>query len=230
MKEFKLNHLLFMDDLKLFGKSHDQIDSLVQTVFTFSEDIGMEFGLKKCGVVILKKGKLVKFDGIHLPNQEIMKKVVENGYTYLGILVLDEIKEHKMKIKVTVGYKKRLRLILKSKLNGKNKIQAINTWALALLRYGTGIINWKVDELEKMDRTTRKTLTMYGVLHPKIDIDRLYLNRKHRGRGLISIEMCVRLEENNLGLYVCRSNEMLLKGIKTVGIVKTYGKRRLQEK
>ena len=229
-KEFELNHLLFMDCLKLFGKNDDQIDSLVQTVFTFSEDIGMEFGLKRCGVVILKKGKLVKFDGIHLPNQEIKKKVVENGYTYLGILLWDEIKEHKMKIKVTVGYKKRLRLILKSKLNGKNNIQAINTWALALLRYGTGIINWKVDELEKMDRTTRKTLTMYGVLHQKIDIDRLYLNRRHGGRGLISIEMCVRLEENNLGLYVCRSNEMLLKGIKTVGIVKTYGNRRLQEK
>ena len=75
-----------MDDLKLFGKSDDQIDSLVQILFTFSEDIGMEFGLKKCGVVILKKGKLVKFDEIHLPNQEIMKAVDENGYTYLGIL------------------------------------------------------------------------------------------------------------------------------------------------
>ena len=149
-KEFKLNHLLFMDDLKLFGKSEDQIDSLVQTVFIFSEDIGMEFGLKKCGVVILKKGKLVKFDGIHLPNQEIMKEVDENGYTYLGILELDEIKEHEMKIKVTAEYKRRLRLILKSKLNGKNKIQAINTWAVALLRYGAGIINWKVDELKKM--------------------------------------------------------------------------------
>ena len=56
-KEFKPNHLFFMDDLKLFGKSDDQIDSLVQTVFTFSEDIGMEFSLKKCEVVILKKGK-----------------------------------------------------------------------------------------------------------------------------------------------------------------------------
>ena len=149
-KEFKLNHFLFMDDLKLFGKSQDQIDSLIQTVFIFSEDIGMEFGLKKCGVVILKKGKLVKFDGIHLPNQEIMKEVDENGYTYLGILELDEIKEHEMKIKVTAEYKRRLRLILKSKLNGKNKIQAINTWAVALLRYGAGIINWKVDELKKM--------------------------------------------------------------------------------
>ena len=220
-KESKLNHLLFVDDLKLFGKSDDQIDSLVQTVFTFSEDIGMELGLKKCGVVILKEGKLVKFDGIHLPNQEIMKEVDENGYTYLGILELDEIKEHEMKNKVTAEYKRRLRLILKSKLNCENKIQAINTWVVALLRYGAGIINWKVDALKKMDRTTRKTLTMYGALHPKSDIDRLYLKRKHGGRGLISIETCVRSEQNNLGLYVRESNEILLKGVKKVGIAET---------
>ena len=81
-------------------------------MFTFSEDIGMEFGLKKCGVVIIKKGKLVKFDGIHLPNQEIMKDVHENGYTYLGILGLDEIKERKIKIKVTAEYIRRLRLLI----------------------------------------------------------------------------------------------------------------------
>ena len=138
-------------------------------MFTFSEEDGMEFGLKKYGVVILKKGKLFKFDGIHLPNQEIMKELDENGYTYLGILELDEIKEDKMKIKVTAEYKWRLRLILKSKLNGNNKIQAINTCVVALLRYGAGIINWKVDELKKMDTTTRKTLMVYGDLHPKSD-------------------------------------------------------------
>ena len=123
---------------------------------------------------------------------------------------------------------------MKSKFNSKNKIQAINTWAVALLRngaintwavallrYGAGIINWKVDELKKMDRTTRKTLTMYEALHPKSDIDRLYLKRKHGGRGLVSIETCVRSEENNLGLYVRESNEMLLKGVKKFRIVKT---------
>ena len=45
-REFKINHLLFMDDLKLFGKSYEQTDSLVQTFHTFSVDIGMEFGIK----------------------------------------------------------------------------------------------------------------------------------------------------------------------------------------
>ena len=49
-KKTKINHLLFIDNLKLFAKSNDQNDSLVNTVHTFSEDIGMEFGIKKCGV------------------------------------------------------------------------------------------------------------------------------------------------------------------------------------
>ena len=44
-----------MDDLKLFGKSYEQIDSLMQTVHTFTMDIGMEFGIKKCGVLVLKR-------------------------------------------------------------------------------------------------------------------------------------------------------------------------------
>ena len=90
-----------MDDPKRYGKDDNQLDSLVQTKFTFSEDIGMEFGLKKCRVVILKRRKIVKLDGIYLPNQEIMKEVDKNAYTYLGILKLNELKEHEMKIKVT---------------------------------------------------------------------------------------------------------------------------------
>ena len=53
--EFKINHLLFTDDLKLFGKSYEQIDSLVQTVHTFSTDMGMELGINKCGVLVFSK-------------------------------------------------------------------------------------------------------------------------------------------------------------------------------
>ena len=42
----KINHLLFMDDLKLYSRSEKGLDSLVQTVRVFSEDIGMELGIK----------------------------------------------------------------------------------------------------------------------------------------------------------------------------------------
>ena len=45
-KKKTINHLLFIDDLNLFTKSNDQIDSLVRIAYTFSEGIGMEFGIK----------------------------------------------------------------------------------------------------------------------------------------------------------------------------------------
>ena len=53
---------------------------------------------------------------------------------------LDKIKETKMKEKITKEYTRRQRLILKYKLNGRNKVTTINTWSVAILRYGVGII------------------------------------------------------------------------------------------
>ena len=53
----RLNHLLFMDDLKLYGNSESDVDSLVRTTKVVTEDIGMSFGIDKCGVLALKGGK-----------------------------------------------------------------------------------------------------------------------------------------------------------------------------
>ena len=52
-----INHLLFMDDLKLYGKSEKQIDNLVQSVRIVSSDMCMEFGVSKC-ILIMKRGNL----------------------------------------------------------------------------------------------------------------------------------------------------------------------------
>ena len=93
----KINHLLSMDDLKLFAKNEDQIDSLVNTVRIFSEDIKMEFGLPKCGVLITKRGKVVKSDGISLPDGKMMKNIEEGEYKYLGILGADGVNHEDMK-------------------------------------------------------------------------------------------------------------------------------------
>ena len=46
----KINHLLFMDYLKLYSRSEKGLDSLVETVRVFSEDIGIEFGIEKCAM------------------------------------------------------------------------------------------------------------------------------------------------------------------------------------
>ena len=69
----KINHLLFMDDLKLYASNKKSLKSLIQTVRVFNNDIGMEFGVEKCAVLAMKKGKMASTDGIRLPNKTTMK-------------------------------------------------------------------------------------------------------------------------------------------------------------
>ena len=60
-----------------------------------------------------------------------------------------------------------------------------------------GTLQWKENELKVVDWKSRKTMTMYGALHPKSDVDRFYVKRKEGGRSLMSVERCVREEENS---------------------------------
>ena len=54
-----------MNDLKLYAKSEEQVNTLARTV-QFSTNIGMEFGIKKCGILTIKRGKIVKSEGVNL--------------------------------------------------------------------------------------------------------------------------------------------------------------------
>ena len=86
-----------MDDFKLFSKSKEQMDTLVKIVHVLSTDIGMEFGIKNCGIFTTKRVEVVRREGMKLTNFEVMKAVEKEGYTYLGIVELDKIKENEMK-------------------------------------------------------------------------------------------------------------------------------------
>ena len=210
-----ISHLLFMDDLKIYAASEDMLNSLIQTVRIFSSDIGMEFGLDKCGVLVMKRGKVVRSEGIELPNGQKMAEIDLEGYKYLGILEYDEVKSVAMKEKVKKEYFKRVKKLLGSKLNGGNVIGGINAWAIGIIRYGAGIIDWTRKELRDMDVKTRKMMTLNGTLHPRANVSRLYLPRKDGGRGLIGCEDCVDSETKGLNEYVVNSNEWMLKWVRT---------------
>ena len=85
-KVTKINHLLFMDDLKLFAKTHSQIDSLVRTVQMYRKEIGMEFGINKCGTLIVKRGNVGRATGVLLQDGKLLKVIDDEGNKYLGIL------------------------------------------------------------------------------------------------------------------------------------------------
>ena len=101
----KINHLLFIDDLKLYRRNEKELDSLVQTVRVFSKDIGMEFGIEKCAMLVMEKGKIAMSVGIELPDGKVIKSLQEGqSYKYLGILEADKFLEEKMKLNVSKEY------------------------------------------------------------------------------------------------------------------------------
>jgi hypothetical protein len=60
----KISHILYMDDLKLIGKSEKELPKQIQAVRIFSDNIHMDFGLDKCAKTVFKKSKtslLAKF-------------------------------------------------------------------------------------------------------------------------------------------------------------------------
>ena len=86
-----------MDDLKLHVKNSSRIDSIVQTVWSYSEDIGMRFDIDKCAVLEIEGGRLVRNKGIEFPVRERMKEVDQDGYAYIRVHQLDKTRNKEMK-------------------------------------------------------------------------------------------------------------------------------------
>ena len=105
----------------------------------------------------------------------------------------------------------------------------IKLWAVAILRYSAGVVEWRSDELKELERKTRKMMTMHEVLHPKSDVDRVYLPKQNGGRGLISCEMCVKTEENNLAWYVRNLKERLMEVVRKTKILNSGGAKEKNE-
>ena len=137
------------------------------------------------------------------------------GYKYLGVFKADVMLHDQMKDKIGKEYLRRVKRAAHSKLSGGNLIQAINTWAVSLVRYAGGMIEWTKQELRDLDRRTRKLLSMNGGFHSRDCVTRLYVPRKDGGRGLISVEDCVNQARISLEKS---SEEELLKTVRREGV------------
>ena len=92
--------------------------------------------------------------------------------------------------------------------------KGINTWAVSLVRYSGPFFKWTRDELRQMDKRIRKLMTMHKALHPRDDVDRLYVPRKEGGRGLASIEDSVDTSIQRLEDYIEKHERGLITAIR----------------
>ena len=53
----KINHLMDMDDIKLFAKNEKELETLILSMRIYSQDIVMQFGREKCAMLVMGSGK-----------------------------------------------------------------------------------------------------------------------------------------------------------------------------
>ena len=91
----KINHLMYMDNIKRFAKKESELETPIQIVRIIPQD--MEYG-KKRAMLIMKNWKRRMTEGMDLPNLEKIRTLEEKKMCkYLVILVVDTIKQVEMK-------------------------------------------------------------------------------------------------------------------------------------
>ena len=211
MASTTISHLFYMDDLKLYAKDDETLCKMVSATNSFSKDIHMSFGIEKCAKVSLKRGKQVKAENLNLGDELAIQDLEqEQNYKYLGVEEKGGISQNKMKEKIRKEYYRRVRKVLKTELNSKNKIIAVNSLAVPVVLYSFNIVNWTKADILRMDVKTRKLLTINHMHHPKADVHRIYLPRAEGGRGMMQLENAYKVSTIGLKCYLESTNEDML--------------------
>ncbi|CAH2059309.1 unnamed protein product, partial [Iphiclides podalirius] len=200
-----------MDDLKLFASNRSHLMELLKVTCDFSNSIKMELGTDKCAVLHVERGKFTNTEGIDLSMPVNIRTLSEaETYRYLGMSQNMCIDEAGMKQSVRDVFFARLTKVFNSHLSGGNKARAFNGWVMPVLMYTFGILRWTQTELNALDRKVRTTMTSHRMHHPRSSVMRLYLPRKHGGRGFLSALTMHNREVCSLRNYfLARSDESI---------------------
>ena len=76
------------------------------------------------------------------------------------------------------------------------------------------MFNWLKKEVEKIDRKTRKLITIEGIHHPQVDLYRLYITRRNGGRELAELESAYNAAIVGLSEYIKQGKDTLTRLVK----------------
>jgi len=209
----QISHLFYVDDLKLFASNKEENIRKVDMVKRFSTDICMEFGLDKCAFLTLRKGRRINSENIIIDHTTIKQLDQEKTYKYLGIEESEKVEHRMMKDRISKEYLKRVKLILRTELSARNKIEAIKSLAISVFMYSIGIIDWFQEDLNQLDVKTRKMLNAHRMIYKNQILSRMYVDRSEGGMGLIEMDNIYKREICGLGQYLEGSTSKYLEWI-----------------
>ena len=200
------------------------LGTLMKTCIEILKELGLEVGLNKCAVMKVKRGKVENMEGLKLDNDHVINNIDEGlGYAYLGILQILDPCHNQIKKILLSKVENCANEIWKSNLTEQNKVKAHNMFVISKLNYSFGVIKWTKFELDEIDRKMRKIIAKYACMNLHSNTDRLYLNRKKGGKGLLNIHHMHNRTLCSLVTYIFNAKSEHAKLIKEFWISKSDG-------
>ena len=211
----KVNRFYFIDDLKLVQGSEADLIRANEIVKTISNDTGMKFGISKCAEIVYKRGKMVRGEGLQLKEGLIRSLNPEQNefYTFLGIEEGDGQLDKAVKQRVTEKCFSLVNKICTMELYERNLVKAVNSKAMATVRYSMNICHFTMSELKDLDIKMRKILLQNKVRGPEESLERMYMPREVGGRGFTSFEMMYKMCKISIAVYLCLTGDQMLRSV-----------------
>jgi hypothetical protein len=229
--QIELSHLFYMDDLKLYGGSPQNLTEMVKMVDRVSTAINMKMNTKKCAVAnfVPKRMRVEGDDEADEGERCLGFPSLDSGglYKYLGIEQTLGTKESAAWDRVEEKCCKTATQIWSSDLTFRQKVNTYNTTIIPALSYivsntikGSGKFRSVLERGEKLDKKIRKLLVELKIRYKASCVDRLYLTTEQGGYGLKSVEnsleeatiytwayLCTKADlRNSLNLFVSMAN------------------------
>ena len=187
-RNIKRIHSLFIDDLKTYQENHKMLQIVNETVVQVSNDTGACYGVSKCAEIIFERGQMVKGEGLEVLHERMKTIDPDENVTYkfLGIEQADGIKTNEVFERIKTEVENRLELLIKTELNEKNLMKAINSKVIPVAAYPMNVCRFSKEQLLELDQIMKRQLKRNNMLGRQSSDERLYLKWEEEGRGLKS--------------------------------------------
>ena len=131
-----------------------------ETIVQANNDTGACYGVSKCAEIIFERGQRVKGEGLEVLHERMKTIDPDENMTYkfLGIEQADGIKTKEVFERIKTEAENRLELLIKTELNDRNLMKAINSKVIPVAAYPVNVCRFSKEELLELDRIIKRQL------------------------------------------------------------------------
>ena len=177
---FTINHIYYMDDLKIITETTEQMEQANEILLRISNAIGLKINDSKSGLLVKGNQRIPP----SLQSYPLVSN--SNPYKYLGVELGDKVNKDHYTARVIKSIEATIDKIVTQQLSTMNIIRQINSDVISKLRYGSSVVPWRMGDLDKLDAVIRRKLYEHGIYSKLLTSARLYVSKEQLGLGLMS--------------------------------------------